>query len=131
MRNATLSECDIAPGTIKRPHWGWFIVFMVVAVLWVRFIVSTIAGSDFGGGGSGCDGRFGPSEEGTRECRLKFLPTMRRDIETRLPVWVQRANIMHLVDLKRGGYSPRRTEMRIGRLTARPQSISILSKSVA
>ena len=28
---------------------------------------------------------------------------------------LQRANIMHLVDLKRGGYSPRRTEMRIGR----------------
>ena len=34
---------------------------------------------------------------------------------------LQRANIMHLVDLKRGGYSPRRTEMRIGRLTDRPQ----------
>ena len=34
-------------------------------------------------------------------------------------------------DLKRGEYSPRRTEMRIGRLTDRPQSISILSKSVA
>ena len=43
---------------------------------------------------------------------------------------LQRANIMHLVDLKRGGYSPRRTEMRIGRLTDRPQSNSILSKSV-
>ncbi len=28
---------------------------------------------------------------------------------------LQRANIMHLVDLKRGGYSPRRTEMRISR----------------
>jgi hypothetical protein len=42
---------------------------------------------------------------------------------------LQRANIMHLVDLKRGGYSPRRTEMRIGRLTDRPRSISILSKS--
>jgi hypothetical protein len=52
-----------------------------------------------------------------------------RDALTRLAL--QRANIMHLVDLKRGGYSPRRTEMRIGRLTARPQSISILSKSVA
>jgi hypothetical protein len=34
---------------------------------------------------------------------------------------LQRANIMHLVDLKRGGYSPRRTEMRIGRrLRAKP-----------
>jgi hypothetical protein len=42
---------------------------------------------------------------------------------------LQRANIMHLVDLKRGGYSPRRTEMRIGRVTDRPRSISILSKS--
>jgi hypothetical protein len=42
---------------------------------------------------------------------------------------LQRANIMHLVDLKRGGYSPRRTEMQIGRLTDRPQSISILSKN--
>jgi hypothetical protein len=31
-----------------RPHWGWFIVFMIVAGLWVWFIVSTIAGSDFG-----------------------------------------------------------------------------------
>jgi hypothetical protein len=27
---------------------------------------------------------------------------------------LQRANIMHLVDLKRGGHSSRRTEMRIG-----------------
>jgi hypothetical protein len=44
---------------------------------------------------------------------------------------LQRANIMHLVDLKRGGYSPRRTEMRIGRLTARPRSILSLSKSAA
>ena len=52
-----------------------------------------------------------------------------RDALARLAL--QRANIMHLVDLKRGGYSPRRTELRIGRLTARPQSISILSKSVA
>lgn len=42
---------------------------------------------------------------------------------------LQRANIMHLVDLKRGGYSPRRTEMRIGRVTDRPRSIAILSKS--
>jgi hypothetical protein len=49
-----------------------------------------------------------------------------RDVLARLAL--QRANIMHLVDLKRGGYSPRRTEMRIGRLTDR--SISILSKSV-
>jgi hypothetical protein len=38
------------------------------------------------------------------------------------------ANIMHLVDLKRGGYSPSRTEMRIDRLTDRPRSISSLSK---
>ena len=50
-----------------------------------------------------------------------------RDKHERLAL--QRANIMHLVDLKRGGYSPRRTEMRIG-LTGRPRSISILSKSV-
>jgi hypothetical protein len=49
-----------------------------------------------------------------------------RDALARLAL--QRANIMHLVDLKRGGYSPRRTEMRIGRLTARPQSISIFPK---
>jgi len=49
-----------------------------------------------------------------------------RDVLARLAL--QRANIMHLVDLKRGGYSPRRTEMRIGRLTNRPPSISILSK---
>jgi hypothetical protein len=34
-----------ADQTIKaaRPHWGWFIVFMIVAVLWVWFIGSTIA----------------------------------------------------------------------------------------
>jgi hypothetical protein len=50
-----------------------------------------------------------------------------RDEHERLAL--RRANIMHLVDLKRGGYSPRRTEMRIG-LTGRPRSISILSKSV-
>ena len=33
--------------TIKatRPHWGWFIVFMTVAVLWVWFIASTSANS--------------------------------------------------------------------------------------
>ena len=42
---------------------------------------------------------------------------------------LRRANIMHLVDLKRGGYSPCRTEMRIGHLTDRPRSNSILSKS--
>ena len=58
-----------------------------------------------------------------------YNATEYRDVLARLAL--QRANIMHLVDLKRGGYSPRRTEMRIGRLTARPQSISILSKSVA
>jgi hypothetical protein len=50
-----------------------------------------------------------------------------RDALTRLAL--QRANIMDLVDLKRGEHSPRRTEMRIDRLTDRPQSISILSKS--
>jgi hypothetical protein len=38
------------------------------------------------------------------------------------------ANIMHLVDLKRGGYSASRTEMRIDRRTDRPRSISSLSK---
>ena len=58
-----------------------------------------------------------------------YNATEYRDALARLAL--QRANIMHLVDLKRGGYSPRRTEMRIGRLTARPQSISILSKSAA
>jgi t-SNARE complex subunit (syntaxin) len=26
-----------------RPHWGWFILFMIVAVLWVWFIASAIA----------------------------------------------------------------------------------------
>jgi hypothetical protein len=35
-----------------------------------------------------------------------------RDRVARLAL--QRANIMHLVDLKRGGHSSRRTEMRIG-----------------
>ena len=40
-----------------------------------------------------------------------------RDVLARLAL--QRANTMHLVDLKRGGYSPRRTEMRIGHLTNR------------
>ncbi len=51
-----------------------------------------------------------------------------RDVLTRLAL--QCTNIMHLVDLKRGGYSPRRTEMRIDRLTDRPQSISIVSKNL-
>jgi hypothetical protein len=34
-----------ADQTIKatRPRWGWFIVFMIVAVLWVWFIASNIA----------------------------------------------------------------------------------------
>jgi hypothetical protein len=58
-----------------------------------------------------------------------YNATEYRDVLARLAL--QRANIMHLVDLKRGGYFPRRTEMRIGRLTDRPRSISILSKSVA
>ena len=40
-------------------------------------------------------------------------------------------DVLARLALQRGGYSPRRTEMRIGRLTDRPQSISILSKSVA
>jgi hypothetical protein len=51
-----------------------------------------------------------------------------RDVLARLAL--QRTNIMHLVDLKRGGYSPQRTEMRIDRLTDRPQSISIVSKDL-
>jgi hypothetical protein len=34
-----------------------------------------------------------------------------RDMLARLAL--QRASIVHLVDLKRGGYSPRRTEMQI------------------
>jgi hypothetical protein len=58
-----------------------------------------------------------------------FSATRFKDARARLAL--QRANIMHLVDLKRGGYSPRRTEMRIGRSVKRPPSISILSKSVA
>jgi hypothetical protein len=34
-----------ADQTIKamRPRWGWFIVFMIVAMLWVWFIASAIA----------------------------------------------------------------------------------------
>jgi len=39
-----------------------------------------------------------------------YSATGYRDALARLAL--QRANIMHLVDLKRGGYSPRRTEMR-------------------
>jgi hypothetical protein len=58
-----------------------------------------------------------------------YNATEYRDVLARLAL--RRANVMHLVDLKRGGYSPRRTEMRIGGLTDRLQSISILSKSVA
>ena len=41
-----------------------------------------------------------------------------RDILASLAL--QRASIMHLVDLKRGGYSPCRTELRIDRRTDRP-----------
>ena len=52
-----------------------------------------------------------------------------RDVLARLAL--QRANIMHLVDLKRGGYSPRRTEMRIGHRIDRLRSNSILSKSAS
>jgi hypothetical protein len=40
---------------------------------------------------------------------------------------LQRANIMHLVDLKRGGYSPRRTELR--RPWSRPLSNQSLRSS--
>jgi hypothetical protein len=43
-----------------------------------------------------------------------------REVNARIAL--QRASIMHLVDLKRGGYSPCRTELRIGRLTDRPIS---------
>ena len=37
-----------ADQTIKatRPHWGWFIVFMIVAVLWVWFIASSLTSSE-------------------------------------------------------------------------------------
>jgi len=58
-----------------------------------------------------------------------YNATEYRNVLARLAL--QRANIMHLVDLKRGGHSLGRTEMRIGGLTDRLQSISILSKSVA
>ena len=74
--------------------------------------------------------KFGPSEGRDKGMQTEISPydaTGYRDEHERLAL--QRANIMHLVDLKRGGYSPRRTEMRIG-LTGRPRSISILSKSV-
>jgi hypothetical protein len=59
--------------TIKatRPHWGWFIVFIIVAVLWaltagawlqVRLSVNIVRSwFRFWGGDSGCEGRFGPS----------------------------------------------------------------------
>jgi hypothetical protein len=56
-----------------------------------------------------------------------YNATEYRDVLARLAL--ERANIMHLVDLKRGGYFPRRTEMRIVRFTARPQSILILSEN--
>jgi hypothetical protein len=44
-----------------------------------------------------------------------FSATRLKDARARLAL--QRANIMHLVDLKRGGYSPRRTEMRIKKMS--------------
>jgi hypothetical protein len=50
----------------------------------------------------------------------RYDATASRDVLARLAL--QRASIMHLVDLKRGGYSPCRTELRIGRLTDRPIS---------
>jgi hypothetical protein len=76
--------------------------------------------------------KFGPSREGTKGVQteiFRYDATGHRDALTRLAL--QRANIMHLVDLKREGYSPRRTEMRIGRLTARERTISSLSKNAA
>src|SRR3984893_11729718 len=79
---------------------------------WFRFL----------GGSSGCDGRFNPSERKDKGMQTEISPysaTGYRDALARLAL--QRANIMHLVDLKRGGYSPRRTEMRIGRLSAYPK----------
>src|SRR5580700_10098643 len=48
----------------------------------------------------------------------RYHATASREVNARLAL--QRASIMHLVDLKRGGYSPCRTELRIGRLTDRP-----------
>jgi hypothetical protein len=69
-----------------RPHWGWFIVFMIVGgfgfglLLQLSLTCSGLALPTgqvrlsvnahrswfrFWGGGSGCDGRFGQSEEGT------------------------------------------------------------------
>jgi hypothetical protein len=50
----------------------------------------------------------------------RYHATASKDVLARLAL--QRASIMHLVDLKRGGYSPCRTELRIGRLTDRPIS---------
>jgi hypothetical protein len=88
-------------------------------------------GSDFGAGGPVAMAVLAHLKKG-QGMQTEISPynaTEYRDALARLAL--QRANIMHLVDLKRGGYSPRRTEMRISRLTARPQSISILSKSAA
>ena len=48
----------------------------------------------------------------------RYHATASKDVLARLAL--QRASIMHLVDLKRGGYSPCRTELRIDRLTDRP-----------
>jgi hypothetical protein len=50
----------------------------------------------------------------------RYHATASGEVNARLAL--QRASIMHLVDLKRGGYSPCRTELRIGRLTDRPIS---------
>jgi len=50
----------------------------------------------------------------------RYHATASKDVLARLAL--QRASIMHLVDLKREGYSPCRTELRIGRLTDRPIS---------
>ncbi len=49
---------------------------------------------------------------------LRYNATSSRNVLARLAL--RRASIMHLVDLKRGGYSPCRTELRIGRLNDRP-----------
>jgi hypothetical protein len=48
----------------------------------------------------------------------RYNATSSRDVLARLAL--RRASIMHLVDLKRGGYSSYRTELRIGRLNDRP-----------
>jgi hypothetical protein len=58
---------------------------------------------------------------------VAYDATGNRDELTRMAL--QRANIMRVVDLKRGGHSPHRTEMRIDRVTDRSQSFPILSKS--